>query len=56
MRMETVRFHGRNRRVPVDDDGLVPIGYLEDIQAGRTPRSRNMESRRRSVTTFPACP
>ena len=56
MRMETVRFRGRNRRVPVDDDGLVPIGYLEDIQAGRTPRSRNMDSRRRAVTTFPARP
>ena len=56
MRMETVRFRGRNRRVPVDDDGLVPIGYLEDIQGRRTPRSRNMDSRRRAVTTFPARP
>lgn len=56
MRMETVRFRGRNRRVPVDDEGLVPIGYLEDIQGRRTPRSRNMDSRRRAVTTFPARP
>lgn len=56
MRMETVRFRGRNRRVPVDDDGLVPIGYLEDIQKKRTPRSRNMDSRRRAGTTFPARP
>ena len=56
MRMETVRFRGRNRRVPVDDDGLVPIGYLEDIQGRRTPRSRNMDSRRRAGTTFPARP
>lgn len=56
MRMETVRFRGRNRRVPVDDDGLVPIGYLEDIQEKRTPRSRNMDSRRRAGTTFPARP
>lgn len=56
MRMETVRFRGRNRRVPVDDDGLVPVGYLEDIQEKRTSRSRNMDSRRRAGTTFPARP
>ena len=56
MKMETVRFRGRNRRVPVDDDGLVPIGYLEEIQEKRTPRSRNIDARRRAVTTFPARP
>ncbi len=53
---KTVRYNGKNYRVPVDENGLVPGDYLMAIQERRSPRSKNMDSRRRAKSTFPQRP
>ena len=56
MKQMIVRIRGKDHRVPVDDDGLVPIVYLEEIQSKRSSRSKTADGKKLANTTFPSKP
>lgn len=40
--------------LPVNRDGYVPVGYLREVNAGRSGRSQAMDARRTALRVFPS--
>lgn len=41
-------------QLPINRDGYVPVGYLREVNAGRSGRARDMDDRRIALTVYPS--